>query len=66
MSLKINVDMYKILGLPDPTLETEPLAKVSDYPTVFWKNLTEWCKGNQILLAIIGLGLVIVFVSFRR
>jgi len=69
MSLKIDVDMYKILGIPDPTIGDPTLAsgsQLSDYPTVFWKNLTDWCKENRILLALIGVGLVILFVGFRR
>jgi len=65
--MSIKIDLYKLLGLPDPTLETEPgLAKVSDYPTVWWKNFTEWCSENRLLLAVVGVGLVVLYVVFRR
>lgn len=59
-------DLYELLGLPEPTLgETH---KRGDVPLFDWVDpyAWDWIKKNRALLAIVGVGLVIIYLSFRR
>ena len=70
MSIRLDINWYKILGIPEPTKyprdpvlgEIKPLTE----GIIKWRAFCLWIKENQILLTLIGIILAIVLTSLLR
>lgn len=70
-SFKLDVDIFDILGIPNPTVEgRDPtLAGVKTLPTFEWSQMRLiwlWLKDNKVFVALICLSVLIVLSGLRK